>query len=120
MDLFPGPPTRERAWELVERFPIGSRFAEEMIKSRGREYGPYWFVRFTSNGKTVRRYVGDKAKKREIELAWEVVGAELEAAEQHPDVKRLRALEAKAGKRLARTTAAVVDVPIMGSIGRPK
>jgi hypothetical protein len=120
--LFPGRPTPERAWQLVERYPIGSRFAKETIKSRGREYGPYWFVRFTSNGKTVRRYVGDEAKKQEIELAWEVVEAELAAAESSPEVRRLRELEMKAkapgapGKRLARTKG-TVDVPIRGVVG---
>jgi hypothetical protein len=116
LELFPGErrPSSKEAWEIVERFPVGCRLAQETSQSHGGRYknGPYWFAYVRQgHGRPLRIYVGTDARKRRIELAWEIVSEELAEAANTPAVKRLRAMEARAGK-LARTSA-TVDVPIV-------
>lgn len=98
--------------------PIGARLVAEYRTVNGHRAGPYYCARFSVEGQAKAVYVGSKQKKRELELAWEVVGEELAAAEASPAVRRLRELEARAGK-LARTSA-VIDVPILEVRRRPK
>lgn len=114
LSLFGERPTRERAWELVEKFPLDSTISAEYQTIRGKKYGPYYRVRV---GRERKVNVGPAAK-RELELAWDVVRDELAAAESTPEVRRLRELEKRAGK-LARTS---VTVPIDDEVAmsRPK
>lgn len=82
-------------------------------------HGPYWVIYAPrSAGKPRQRFVGSDEKKREIEAAWELVTAELAAAEETPAVRALRELEALAGRgpRLAR---GAVEAP-RAVAGRPK
>lgn len=115
--LFPKP-TRERAFELVARFPLGSRFYQRMRKCLGPcckaspSHGPYWVLEAPRPaGKPRHRYVGSDEKKREIEAAWALVSAELAVAEASPAVQELRQLEALAGRpTIARTSTDTIKV----------
>ena len=112
------PVTRARAWELVAKFPIGSRLYGQYRTTKGKKYGPYYTVAYMAGGEEKQVYLGSESNKRELEAAWELVGSELAAAEQSPEVRRLRELEARAG--LARTRA-VVSLPKEVATGsRPK
>ena len=120
LPLFPLP-TRERAFELVARFPLGSSFQQRMNKCQGAccrngaSHGPYWVVTVPrSAGKPRQRFVGSAEKKREIQAAWALISAELAEKEALPAVQELRHLEMLAGRRpLARTAHDVLDVPIL-------
>jgi hypothetical protein len=117
---------------LVAKYPLGSRFHKYRRScggsccKRGPTHGPYWFARAPQiNGKRGKSvYVGGDGKKREIELAWELVSAELAAlqtiAEATPVLRQLRELQAIAGvkKSIPRAPAGVVDVPILSLGGR--
>lgn len=130
--LFPTP-TRERAYELAARFPLGSSFFQRMKKCQGvccREgasHGPYWVITAPRGaGKPRQRFVGSDEKKRELEAAWALVAGELAektaAVEATPEAKELHRLEALAGKRshLARTAGVpVFDRRALGG-ARPK
>ncbi|MGH7605233.1 MAG: hypothetical protein ACRENK_14720 [Gemmatimonadaceae bacterium] len=108
LPLFPKP-TRERAFELVRRFPLGSHFSQVFKKCQGAcckdgaSHGPYWMVDVPrSAGKPRKRHVGTEEKKREIEAAWQLVSAELANAkaktEALPQIRELRRLEGLAGR----------------------
>jgi hypothetical protein len=128
--LFPQP-TRERAYELVARFPIGSRFSQRFNKCNGAccksgpSHGPYWVVDAPrSAGKPRQRYVGSDERKREIEAAWALISAEIANVEASPAVQELRRLEALAGRRPALAAAGMREVSEMRNVGgetrRPK
>ena len=117
-------PSREEAFRIVARIPPTSRFTQELSKCSGGRpcckdgpsHGPYWYVRTPQkNGIPGKRiYVGPDHKKRRIELAWEVYLAAVAELEATPEGKKLRELEALAGRpSLARTGNEVVDVPII-------
>jgi hypothetical protein len=116
-------PSRDEALAIVARVPPGSRFTQEMSKCSGGRpcckdgpsHGPYWFAHTPrKNGKRGKRvYVGPERKKHRIELAWEVYAAALAELEATPEGRRLRELEALAGRpRLARTSEVLDQVPI--------
>jgi len=99
--LFPPPISRERAYELVRRVPIGSNFWQRGTRchtpgcycATGRSHGPYWFA---SPGRGPCVYVGTDEARALVEAAWVLVGAELAAAEAKVDAteegRRLREL----------------------------
>jgi len=117
LPLFGERPSSGEAWALVDRVPIGARLCKQNV-TRGRYRTKYWFAYVAQgHGKPKRIYVGTDANKRELELAWQVVSAELEAAEASPEVRKLRELEKRAGK-LARTSPSTAEVPILAM--RPK
>jgi hypothetical protein len=114
--------SREEAFELVERFPLRARIRREKVfeSKNGVKYGPYlrWFALWAENGKRLKRYIRDEDKPR-VELAHEIVRAELEAAEraaQTPQLQRLRELQRRAGVKRA-TDERVQTIPIM-EVGR--
>ena len=119
------PPTRERAFELVKRIPLGTPLRKRLNAcggsccKRGPTHGPYWFARISDRAdrRGGTRYVGSDESKRELELAWELVAAELAAREDDPGVRRLRELEAIAGVKKAWAPAGLV-VPITSTGGR--
>lgn len=114
------PVTRERAYELTNRIPIGSRLTlearpEDPSKLRWSARTP---MRNGERGKHIP--VGTDEHKRELEDAWVLVGAELEAAraiaEGAPELRRLRELESLAGgPSVARASADIVEVPILAA-----
>ena len=93
----------------MERYPLGCSFIAKYKKSPGGgRRGPYYVARFTVEGGApgvqAEEYVGGEAKKAAIVAAHKVVTAELEAAAlaaETPELRRVRELEARAGKNQA-------------------
>jgi len=128
------PPTSEQAWRVVERIALCATFCQQRQKCAGAcckrkgalGHGPYWYAVWDDRvtGKSKRRYVGSAENKRRIELAHDVVRAELHAAEAvaaaAPEGRRLRELQQRAGvyristRRRAVTLAQTQEVPILG------
>jgi hypothetical protein len=101
--LFPETrPTSARAWELVERVPLGAAILAQWKKGAGgKKIGPYYCARFTVDGRQKTVYLGSEAARRELELAWQIVAEEIAAARQaaeSPELVRVRELEARASK----------------------
>jgi hypothetical protein len=130
LPLFGERPTRERAWELVERYPIGSRLALKRKRCAGAccrrkgsvGHGPYWyaFFRAAPGARESERYIGGEAKKAEVVASWAVVSEELEAAQRaalSPALERARELEARAhgaARKVRRATdRRVATIPIL-------
>ena len=121
LSLFGERPTRERAWELVGRAPIGAAVrALYKRASDGRRLGPYYEARwYDADGKAHVYYLGPETKRLEYLAACEVVGDELEAAKraaETPAARRAAELEAKArgGKvKRAKDPARLATIPIL-------
>lgn len=96
------PPTRERAWELVDKFPVNG-----VIREHRRNLAGLTYYRVQYGAKLV--YLGSEEKRQELEHAWRIVRAEVEAARP----RELAELEARAG--LASTRAPRTrGIPILG------
>jgi len=128
------PPTSEEAWRVVERIALCATFCQRRAKCAGAcckrkgalGHGPYWYAVWDDRitGASKQRYVGSAENKRRIELAHEVVRAEIDAAEAVaaavPESKRLRELQQRAGvyrvsaRRRGATLAQTQEVPILG------
>lgn len=124
LPLFGERPTSARAWELVDRAPIGSTLVPQYKKGAGgRKLGPYYVARFYVDGKPRTVYLGSEANVREWQAACVVVGEELEAANRAPAARRAAALEerARGGKvKRAKDSRRVASIPILRFGGTAK
>jgi hypothetical protein len=94
-------PTPERAWELVARFPLGGRLDQHAKSVAGL---PYYRVCYGRR----KVWLGDDAKRKELEAAWRIVAAEIAAATP----RELAELEKRAG--VVKTHQRSREVPIIG------
>lgn len=92
----------EQAWRVVARFPIGGAWVRSRrTRSSGGGTVTYWALQY---GSARPEYVGNDARRAEVEHCWALVSKEIAAARKKarrslnsPEMRELAQVERRAG-----------------------